>query len=62
MVGYFKFVLIIAFGIFMYKDPLEVQQFFSFIIIMLGLVFYSYFRLQETEEEIKKSEKRISVI
>lgn len=62
MVGYFKFILIIAFGIFMYKDPLEVQQFFSFIIIMLGLAFYSYFRLQETEQEKTQSQKKISVI
>lgn len=36
MVGYFKFILIIAFGIFMYRDPLEIEQFLSFVIIMIG--------------------------
>lgn len=65
MVGYFKFILIIAVGIFMYKDPLEVQQFLSFVIIMLGLVSYSYFRLKENEEEINRrnlNSKKVSVI
>lgn len=62
MVGYFKFILIIATGILMYRDPLEVQQFLSFVIIMLGLIFYSYFRLKETEEEKHTASKRTSII
>jgi len=33
---YFKFILIIGFGIFMYRDPLEIEQFLSFVIIMIG--------------------------
>lgn len=62
MVGYFKFILIIAFGILMYKDPLEIEQFFSFIIITLGLVFYSYFRIKETEEEKINTAKKETII
>lgn len=51
MVGHLKFNLVIGFGIFLFNDPIKFQQVLAILMLLVGLVAYSYFRIKETEQE-----------
>ena len=51
MVGHLKFNLVIGFGIFLFNDPIKFQQILAILMLLVGLVAYSYFRIKETEQE-----------
>jgi hypothetical protein len=48
MFSYVKFILIIAFGVILFSEAINIQQLFAFFLILTGIVFYSIFFMQET--------------
>ncbi|CAF0839610.1 unnamed protein product [Brachionus calyciflorus] len=54
MSGNLKFITTIVVGSILFKDPMKMQQIVSIVMVTIGLVVYSYFRLKETSNENKK--------